>query len=148
MRIPIICTLTLLFGGIAVLRSNTASIAHADAPASFEGQAETGSHVFAEYCAKCHGDTGQGTDKAPALVGLDKGALPLKAPPARKVRHEDFVTVGDVARFAMMNMPADDPGGLSDEEYLAVLAFALQANGFTLQQPLDLDLADQLTIPR
>lgn len=115
---------------------------------SFASQASRGASLYAAYCAKCHGDNGEGTENAPRVVGLDEGALPLKAPAERKVRKEDFVTVADVAAFVTTNMPADDPGSLDTDEYLAILAFDLQANGITLEQPLDLELAETLTIPR
>jgi hypothetical protein len=82
------------------------------------------------------------------LVGLKEGALPLDPPASRQVRKEKFVTVADVASFAVMNMPPDDPGSLSTEEYLAVLAFDLNANGIMLDEKLTLDLAKTLTIPR
>jgi predicted RecA/RadA family phage recombinase len=74
--------------------------------------------------------------------------LPLDPPPGAKVRTEQFVTVGDVASFAVANMPAGNAGSLSTEEYLAVLAFDLKANGITLDEPLDLETAEKLTIPR
>jgi mono/diheme cytochrome c family protein len=117
-------------------------------PATFDEQVALGMKVYAANCAKCHGDSGQGTDKAPRLVGLDKGALPLDPPADRKKRTEQFVTVGDVASFAVTNMPADKPGSLSTQQYLAVLAFDLKANGIKLDQKLDLDLAETLKIPR
>jgi cytochrome c len=117
-------------------------------PATFDEQVALGEMGFAEYCAKCHGDMGQGTDIAPRLVGLDQGALPLDPPASRKIRTEQFVTVGDVANFAVVNMPADAPGSLSTQEYLNILAFDIKANGVTLPQPLTLELADTLTIPR
>ena len=120
----------------------------ADTPTTFEEQVELGGMEFAEHCAECHGDAGQGTDKAPRLVGLDQGALPLDPPASRQVRKEKFVTVADVANFAVMNMPPDDPGSLSTEEYLAILAFDLNANGIMLDQKLTLELAGTLTIPR
>jgi hypothetical protein len=40
------------------------------------------------------------------------------------------------------------PDGLTTDEHLAVLAFDLEANGLMLDQKLDLDLAETLTIPR
>lgn len=119
-----------------------------EAPATFAEQVELGAMEFAEHCAECHGDMGQGTDQAPRVVGLDQGALPLDPPPSRQLRTEPFVTVGDVANFVVMNMPPDAPGSLPTEEYLAILAFDLQANGITLDQKLTLEVADTLTIPR
>jgi cytochrome c len=113
---------------------------------AFETQAGRGQRLYGEHCASCHGDSGQG-DEAPRLVGLDEGALP-REPRAGAVRDAEFVTVADVAGFVVENMPPSDPGGLSTDEYLAILAFDLQANGITLEQELDLELAASLTIPR
>lgn len=118
------------------------------APATFAAQVELGKQLYGTNCAVCHGDKGQGTGDAPRLVGIDQGALPLKAPDTRMLRHEDFVTVGDVASFVVMNMPPNKAGSLSTDQYLAIVAFAIDANGVMLDQKLDLDLAETLTIPR
>jgi cytochrome c len=118
-------------------------------PATFAEQVAHGQTVFAQHCAKCHGDAGQGTEKAPRLVGLAEGALPLDPPASREVRKSQFVTVADVAEFAMANMPPKKAGTLTPEEYLAVLAFDLKANGIDLgQEPLTMEKARTLTIPR
>jgi len=117
-------------------------------PETFDSQVARGQQVYAANCARCHGDSGQGTQMAPRVVGLDQGALPLKAPAERKVRREDFLTVADVANFVVANMPPDKPGSLPTADYWAVLAFDLKANGVTLERPLDLALAESLTIPR
>jgi thiosulfate dehydrogenase len=114
----------------------------------FELQAARGAALYAKHCAVCHGASGQGTDKAPRLVGLDQGALPEKPPPERQLRDADFVTVADVAGFVVANMPLDQGGSLSNDEYLAILAFDLKANGINLDEALSLDLAAELTIPR
>lgn len=117
-------------------------------PSSFAQQVTLGQEVYGQSCAGCHGAMGQGTDKAPRVVGLDEGALPLKPPSGRKVRTEDFVTVADVANFVVAKMPPDKPGSLSTDKYLAVLAFDLKANGINLDKKLDLEVAEGLTIPR
>ena len=115
---------------------------------TFAMQVERGGALYGTHCARCHGDDGSGTSRAPRVVGLAEGALPLDPPESREVRTEQFVTVGDVAAFASVNMPADAPGSLALDEYLAILAFALHANGIDLEQPLTLELAGDLTIPR
>ena len=114
----------------------------------FDLQVERGATAYAANCARCHGAGGEGTDIAPRVVGLDQGALPLDPPADRNVRAEQFVTAGDVATFAAANMPADDPGSLTLETYLDILAFALSANGITLEEELTVDVANGLTIPR
>jgi hypothetical protein len=80
-------------------------------------------------------------------VGLDEGALP-EQPRAGSKRTNAFLTVADVAAFVVENMPPSAPGTLSDEEYWAILAFALSENGIELQQMLDADLASEIMIPR
>ena len=43
-----------------------------------------------------------------------------------------FSTAYDVGAWAMKHMPADKPGSLSNDEYLAIIAFDLKANGVDL----------------
>src|SRR5262245_13750729 len=69
----------------------------------FMAQVAAGQAAYGLHCAKCHGASGEG-GVGPRLVGLDQGALPLDPPPDRKVRHTQFVTAGDVARFVVANM--------------------------------------------
>jgi cytochrome c len=103
--------------------------------------------VYGAQCANCHGASGQGA-KAPRVVGLKEGALPLDPPPDRKYRKNKFVTVSDVADFVVANMPPNKGGSLPADQYWDILAFDLHANGIDLQQPLTPELAKTLTIPR
>jgi cytochrome c len=118
------------------------------APASFAEQVTQGQKLYADNCANCHGDSGQGTAKAPRVVGLKDGALPLDPPPERQYRKGKFVTVADVAEFTVANMPPKKAGSLTNDQYLAILAFDLHANGIDLPSPLTMDAAKTLTIPR
>jgi cytochrome c len=108
-------------------------------------QIAAGKTVFAENCARCHGDAGQGSTKAPPLVG--KTALPLDPRPGQK-RTAQFRTAMDVASFATKNMPPDesDRAELSTSEYWQVLAFALSANGVKLERPLGPDNAAAIVL--
>jgi cytochrome c len=112
-RYAIIATLTLF---------PVAGLARAD-----EAQATQGAQLYGKHCAKCHGEAGQGTKKAPPVVG--KEALPLDPPAKAKVRKSQFHTAQDVAEFVAAKMPANKPGSLTLEEYYAILAFDLKANG-------------------
>lgn len=105
--------------------ANTANPVDEARPAT-SSQVERGAALYGDNCASCHGDAGGGTDDAPAVVGA--GALPLRAPADAK-RQVEFATAGDVFRWVRVAMPGDAPGSLSDAEYAAILAFALQANG-------------------
>ncbi|MFT3923130.1 MAG: c-type cytochrome [Myxococcales bacterium] len=116
------------------------------APQTFADQVALGGDVYGRACAACHGAAGEGA-KAPAVVGLSSGALPL-APHPGSQRTSQFVTVADVANFVVATMPPKAPGSLSGEEYWAILAFDLSANGITLEQKLTPELAATLTIPR
>jgi mono/diheme cytochrome c family protein len=117
------------------------------APATFEDQVALGQQLYGANCASCHGASGEG-GKAPRVVGLKEGALPLDPPAGAKYRKEQFKTVGDVAKFVVATMPPNKAGSLTTDEYLAILAFDLKANGITLPNKLDLPTADTLQIPR
>jgi cytochrome c len=107
-----------------------------------------GQKLYGEKCASCHGNSGEG-NRAPAVVGLSKGALPLDPPATAKARKQQFKTVADVADFVVKTMPPDSPGSLSQDEYWSILAFDLKANGIDLgDKKLDGALAPTLTIPR
>jgi cytochrome c len=115
-------------------------------PSTFAEQVALGMTIYGANCASCHGAGGEG-GTGPRLVGLDMGALPLE-PREGAARTTDFVTVADVATFAVSAMPPAAPGSLSAEEYWAVLAFDLSANGIDLDEKLTPELAETLTIPR
>jgi mono/diheme cytochrome c family protein len=91
-------------------------------------QVAWGQDLYGKHCASCHGDHGQGGG-APAVVGKD--ALPLDNPSA-KFRKGQFHTAKDVFDFVKANMPPNKGGSLTDDEYAAILAFDLKANGVDL----------------
>jgi len=114
----------------------------------FAVQAAAGQALYGKHCAECHGKNGN-DGKAPALVGLDAGALPLAPSAKAKFRKSNFKTVADVASFVVKTMPPKAPGSLSSDEYYAILAFDLKANGIDLgDKKLDATLAATLDIPR
>ena len=82
-------------------------------------QAERGATVFSQRCARCHGDNLDGIGAAPMLYSsrfLDR------------FREDALRGLFD---FTAANMPLDAkpvPGGLSDAEYLDVIAYLLSAN--------------------
>jgi cytochrome c len=118
------------------------------APSTFAEQVAQGQALYGEHCASCHGASGEG-GKAPAVVGIAKGALPLDPPPGAKHRTTRFETVADIATFVAANMPADAPATLTQEQYFSILAFDLKANGIDLgQKKLDPALAATLRVPR
>ncbi|HLU66180.1 MAG TPA: cytochrome c, partial [Kofleriaceae bacterium] len=121
-----------------------------DAPATAETAAGNGAliargaEVYGAECASCHGDAGQGKGKAPPVVG--QGALPRDPRPGQK-RKVAFRTAGDVLAWYSANMPPTDPGNLPAEDYLAILAFDLDANGVDLgAEPLTAERAAAIVL--
>ena len=112
---------------VSSLAAALAVAAWASAAQADEAQIAQGAKLFAKNCAKCHGKAGEGTKKAPPVVGKD--ALPLDPRPEAKVRKTQFHTAQDVAEFVSTKMPANKPGSLKPDEYYAILAFDLDANG-------------------
>ena len=108
-----------------------------------EQQIARGGEVYGDKCASCHGASGEGTNMAPAVVGM--GVLPKDAP-AGAARDVQFVTALDVFVWASQTMPGDAPGTLETNDMLAVFAFALNANGVTLTKPLDGDVAEAIVL--
>lgn len=122
-----------MLGSIAGCESsNSSSEAHASPQVessspmvmNVEAQIAQGASVFANNCAACHGEAGQGTRRAPMLVG--KGSF------------KDFETAMDIAVFATKKMPPKKSlrAKMVESEYWAVLAFALSANGAQLTEPV------------
>lgn len=117
-------------------------------PQTFAEQVAHGERLYSAQCSGCHGASGQG-GRAPAVVGLTSGALPLDPPPSAKYRKTQFKTVADVADFVSKSMPPKSPGSLSPEAYWSIMAFDLKANGIDLgDKKLTPELAQALEIPR
>jgi mono/diheme cytochrome c family protein len=80
-------------------------------------QADAGQHLFMIRCALCHGRDLSGM-AGPALKG--KNFASVKA----------AFHVGDVFKIVSQNMPATQPGSLQHDDYVNVMAFLLQQNGY------------------
>lgn len=63
---------------------------------------------------------------------MSEDALPLDAQPPSQARKSKFHTAADVFQFVKANMPPKNPGSLTDEQYAAIMAFDLKANGVDL----------------
>lgn len=119
-------------------------------------QADDGAYLYWLYCLPCHGDKGQGlTDEwreqypeeeqycwnsgchgsnPPEPYGF---LIPTVVPP---LVGEDgltrFETLGEVYYYARGAMPLEMPGRLTDDEYLALMAFLAQKRGIWDGTPL------------
>ena len=79
-------------------------------------QLEQANKVWSDSCATCHGDKGEGKGKKnPAVVG---GKALAK-----------YKNGGELLSYIKDKMPKDDPGSLSEADYLAVTAWVLSQNG-------------------
>jgi len=109
------------------------------AAAALAEQYGVGGEVYTKECASCHGDHGEGNAKNPMIVG-DK-ALPSKATfkGAKLRKAVAFATAKDVFDFIKKNMPLKKGGTLTDDEYLAVLAWDLNENKVALDKKLAVD---------
>jgi mono/diheme cytochrome c family protein len=128
------CAAALALAGCGGAGAQSEPSFESSAPITASDQVVLGQQLYGKYCASCHGAQGQG-DKAPALVGAS--ALPLQPPPGAKSRTGAFKTAADVFHFVKTTMPGNAPGSLTDEQYAAILAFALKANGIAPSKPLD-----------
>ena len=101
-------------------------------PALFtDAQAAAGKQTFDNDCAMCHGPNLEGR-AGPALKG------PTFATPEAKF------TVSDVFHIVSLNMPAPAPGTLSHDEYVNIMSYLLQQNGYPSGgTALDFDTANK-----
>jgi alcohol dehydrogenase (cytochrome c) len=110
-------------------------------PAFTADQVAKGRAQYGAHCASCHGAKLEGEHLSPPLVG------------ARFDASFRGKTVGALS-FHLRRMPpepVDNPGGLGDEVYSAVLAHILAANGIEAGEeamPADLDAVADVRIPR
>lgn len=110
-----------------------------------ESQIARGAQVYAQQCAACHGNAGQGTEEAPALVGPHALA---RFPAEGAARQTEFRTALDVAQFVTQNMPPDESRRrqIAEQDYWAILAFALSANGVQLSEPVSAHNAQTIVL--
>jgi mono/diheme cytochrome c family protein len=89
------------------------------------GSVASGREVFAQRCAACHGDKGQG-GSADRLVG-GFGTLSNQNPIKTVGSYWPYATT--LFDFVRRAMPFNAPGTLSDDEIYAVSAYILALNG-------------------
>jgi mono/diheme cytochrome c family protein len=119
-------------------------------------QADNGAQLFWLHCQPCHGDQGQGlTDEWRAQYPpedqncwesgchgrqpYENGFILPESVPA--VIGEDslarFETMGQMHSYIRAAMPFQEPGNLSDEEYLAIVAYLAREHGVWDGRSLD-----------
>jgi len=118
------------------------------------GQAGQGATVFANECASCHGQRGEGLANAGAILG--SGALPeyprsegvgdptvtdpqliqiqAQSRPAGAAWRDPFRNAQDLYAFTTTHLPKSHATALKDADYWAVVSFILAAQGASLPQ--------------
>ena len=100
-------------------------------------QARWGRRVYNQNCASCHGQELRGGEMGPGIAGSDFMVFWTELP------------LGSLYDRIRISMPEDGPGRLSDQEYIDVVAYILDANEYpTGDQELVPDMAalDQIMI--
>ena len=83
-----------------------------------DAQADRAKTTYASTCSSCHGESMEGSAQMPALAGPEF------------LKHWDGQTLQDLFDKMQQTMPASDPGKLSNETTVDLLAFMLRSNKF------------------
>ena len=117
--------------------------------ANFAEQVTLGQQLYGAQCAGCHGNVRRRHQRRPRRRRPRQGRAPARSGSHGEVQKIEFKTVADIAEFVVKSMPPKAPGSLTAEEYFAILAFDLKANGIDLgDKKLDGELAKTLEVPR
>jgi mono/diheme cytochrome c family protein len=81
-------------------------------------QAKRGESLYAQHCSSCHGSTFEGGEMAPPLAG---GAFNA---------NWNGLSLGDLAERIRISMPQNNPGSLSRQQYVDILATMLGGGEF------------------
>jgi S-disulfanyl-L-cysteine oxidoreductase SoxD len=106
---------------VATMAASTALAAAQSTTSVWDGvfseeQARRGEVAYRQYCAACHGVGLEGGDMTPPLIG---GAF---------TSNWNDLTVGDLFERIRVTMPLDEPGKLSRQQNVDVIAFVLKTN--------------------
>jgi cytochrome c len=105
------------------------------------GTARQGARIYAEKCAACHGEKGQGLGDFPALVG---GIGTLASTEPLLTVGSYWPTAPTIFDYIRRAMPYQSAGELSDDEVYALTAWLLSANGIIDES----DAMDRIRLPR
>jgi cytochrome c len=104
------------------------------------GSATEGRALFAQRCAKCHGEKGEG-DIGPRLVG-GQGSLATDKPVKTVGSFWSHAT--SVWNYVNRAMPFNEPGSLKPPEVYAAVAYILHLNGIVGEK----DALDRKSLPK
>ncbi|MFT3761062.1 MAG: c-type cytochrome [Pseudoxanthomonas sp.] len=105
-------------------------------PALFTAdQAEAGKDEYRAHCANCHGSSLEGR-VGPTLKGPKFAA------------EKNHFTVAKIFSYVAYQMPGGSPGSLEHDQYVKLMAFILNENGYPAgNQPLTFDDALHSEVP-
>ena len=109
-----------------------------DAPYFTFSQAASGELAYGQSCERCHGADLQGGEFAPPLLG------------SGFVSHWAGQSLGSLFSRMKTTMPPGDAGTLSDQSYIAIIAYILETYGVqasTAALPAHLEDLDSLKLP-
>ncbi|MES1256391.1 MAG: PQQ-binding-like beta-propeller repeat protein [Acidobacteriota bacterium] len=109
---PVVVAVTMVAARLVALAGQQATAGQYTA-----AQATAGRAAYQTTCAVCHADGLKGAGDAPQLAGTQF----MAAWGPRTTR--------ELVSFLQTKMPPDQPGRISQEEYVNIAAFLLQANG-------------------
>ena len=122
---------------IVVLAAAFAVPALANRPGHFtDQQVQAGKQTYNAHCSACHGGRLQG-GAGPALKGQNF---------ATSVKFGNMSTT-QLFDFISKHMPKNNPGSLKQQQYIEILAYLLDQNGFSAgKTPLDKSALGQITL--
>jgi mono/diheme cytochrome c family protein len=98
-------------------------------------QAKRGEALYGQHCAACHGGDLRGIESAPALAGLQFS------------ENWSGLTVGDLFERIRTSMPIDDPGKVTAQQKVDIIAHMLRVDEFpagTVELPRDQQVLTQI----
>ncbi len=100
-----------------------------------KGTVTEGEEIFAEACAVCHGDFGEGRDRWPVLAG---GFDTLTAERPVKTIGSYWPYLSTVYDYVRRAMPFGDARSLSDDDVYAITAYLLYLNDVVTDEEFEL----------
>jgi len=122
-RTAILFTAGLVFVNLCYVLTAHSRVSAQSAQSVWDGiytaeQAKRGEGLYSQGCMRCHGQDLMGGEMAPALSD------------GQFRSNWDGVPVGELFERIRVSMPADNPGGLSRQQYADILAYVFFKGGF------------------
>ncbi|MCB1455784.1 MAG: cytochrome c [Nitratireductor sp.] len=107
------------------------------------GTVAQGEEIFAEKCAACHGDFGEGVDRWPVLAG---GQGSLKSENPVKTIGSYWPYLSTVFDYINRAMPFTEAKSLEPDEVYAITAYLLYVNDVVTDEDFELSKENFLTV--